>query len=178
MFKINMQTKNQINKSYKKILCLSRNVIFYTKLHLKDTFQNRIGLIFLHFCFLIIGLKKKEKSVIYDDFYQNVYDLIFKNIEINMREIGYGDVTVNKNMKFLVKVFYDILSNCEDYSNKNLKDKNLFLHKHLTQERDPKTTNNIGLVKYFDKYVTFCLDLSIDSVLKCDFDFKIMNRGF
>ena len=32
-----------------------------------------------------------------------------------MREIGFGDTTINKNMKFLVKTFYNILFNCEKY---------------------------------------------------------------
>ena len=31
--------------------------------------------------------------------------------------------------------------------------------------------NNKDLVKYFDKYQSFCLDLSLDNVLKGDFNF-------
>ena len=36
-----------------------------------------------------------------------MFDLIFTKIEQNMREIGYGDTVINKNMKFLVKNFYE-----------------------------------------------------------------------
>ena len=57
----------------------------------------------------------------------------FNKIELNMREIGYGDMTLNKNMKFLVRIFYNILLNCENYKKKNSKNKNLFLLKYLTQ---------------------------------------------
>ena len=32
-----------------------------------------------------------------------------KNIEYNLRELGDGDVGVNKKMKSLTKIFYDIL---------------------------------------------------------------------
>ena len=32
---------------------------------------------------------------------QGVFDYIFKQLELNIREIGYGDVSVNKNMKNL-----------------------------------------------------------------------------
>ena len=101
-----------------------------------------------------------------------MFDLIFIKIEQNMREIGYGDTVVNKNMKFLVKNFYDILLNCENYKKKNLKNKNLFLLKYLTQNEDKKSTNNIGLVEYFDKYQAFCFDLSPDSVLSGDLNFN------
>ena len=55
---------------------------------------------------------------------------------------------------------------------KNLKNKNLFLLKYLTQNVDKKSTNNIGLVEYFDKYRAFCFDLSSDSVLKGDLNFN------
>ena len=89
-----------------------------------------------------------------------------------MREIGYGDMMGNKNMKFLVKVFYDILLNCENYKKKSIKSKNLLLLKYLKQNADKKSTDNIGLVEYFDKYQAFCFDLSPDSVLSGDLNFN------
>ena len=166
------QIKSQENKLYNRILLLSRNKLFYTKLDLIDTFQNRINLIFLHISFLFIKLKQKDKSQFYKDFFQKMFDFIFIKIELNMREIGYGDMTINKNMKFLVKVFYNILLNCENYKNRNIKYRNLFLLKYLTQKADKKSANNIGLVEYFDKYQTFCFDLRSDSVLKGDLNFN------
>ena len=39
---------------------------------------------------------------------------IFLNIEYNLRELGDGDVAVNKKMKILNKVFYDILLKLSD----------------------------------------------------------------
>ena len=166
------QIKSQENKLYNRILLLSRNKLFYTKLDLIDTFQNRINLIFLHICFLFIKLKQKDKSQFYKDFFQKMFDFIFIKIELNMREIGYGDMTINKNMRFLVKVFYNILLNCENYKNRNIKCRNLFLLKYLTQKADKKSANNIGLVDYFDKYQAFCFDLSSDSVLSGDLNFN------
>ena len=56
-----------------------------------------------------------------------MFNYIFKQIEINMRELGFGDTIVNKNMKFLVKSFYSILLKCENYKKNTLKQKNLFL---------------------------------------------------
>jgi len=169
MFK---QIKYPENKLYNKILFLSRNKSFYTKLGLIDTFQNRINLIFLHISFLFIKLKQKNKNQSYKEFFQKMFDFVFNKIELNMREIGYGDMMVNKNMKFLVKVFYDILLNCENYKKKSIKSKNLLLLKYLKQNADKKSTDNIGLVEYFDKYQAFCFDLSPDSVLSGDLNFN------
>ena len=35
--------------------------------------------------------------------------ILFHNIENNLRELGFGDVTVNKKMKEFNKILYDIL---------------------------------------------------------------------
>ena len=169
MFK---QIKSPENKLYNKILFLSRNKLFYTKLSLIDTFQNRIYLIFLHISFLFIKLKQNDKNQFYKVFFQKVFDLIFDKIAINMREIGYSDMMINKNMKFLVKIFYNILLSCENYKKKNLKNKNLFLLKYLSQNENIKSTINIELIEYFDKYQSFCFDLGSDSVLKGDLNFN------
>ena len=101
-----------------------------------------------------------------------MFDLIFRKIELNMREIGHGDVTVNKNMKFLVKSFYNILLNCENYKTKNLNEKKVFLLKYLSMNKINKSVNNTDLVSYFDNYQAFCLDLSSDNVLKGDLNFS------
>ena len=169
MFK---QIKSPENKLYNKILFLSRNKSFYTKLGLIDTFQNRINLIFLHISFLFIKLKQRDESQPYKEFFQKMFDFVFNKIELNMREIGYVDMMINKNMKFLVKVFYNILLNCENYRKQNTKNKNLFLLKYLMQNANKKSANNIGLVEYFDKYQAFCFDLSLDSVLSGDLNFN------
>tara|TARA_B100000686_G_scaffold346532_1_gene433420 strand:- start:1001 stop:1525 length:525 start_codon:yes stop_codon:yes gene_type:complete len=166
------QNKSQESILYNKILSLSRNKLFYTDFNLSDTFHNRIRLIFLHVSFLFIKIKQKNKDTKYKQFYQKSFDLIFKQIEINMREIGYGDVTVNKNMKLLVKIFYDILLNCEKYKDKSFKDKKLFLDNHLITIPDKKCDNNNVLIEYFDKYHTFCLDLSPNNVLNGDLNFS------
>ena len=169
MFK---QIKSAENKLYNKILFLSRNKLFYTKLSLIDTFQNRIYLIFLHISFLFIKLKQNNKNQFYKVFFQKVFDLIFDKIALNMREIGYSDMMINKNMKFLVKIFYNILLNCENYKKKNVKNKNLFLLKYLSQNENKKSTVNIELIEYFNKYQAFCFDLRSDSVLKGDLNFN------
>ena len=172
MFKIFKKTYTQELILYNNILALSRNKLFYTVFNLDDSFQNRIYLIFLHISFLFIKVKSIKDRKKYDLFYQKMFDLIFNKIEINMREIGYGDTTINKNMKFLVRAFYNILLNCEKLSVKTIDDKKKFYYNFLQVKNTDKTTNKSNLVEYFNKYQTFCFDLSVDSVLRGDLNFK------
>ena len=130
MFKLNKKIPEKT--LYSKIIHLSRNKLLYTEFGLNDTFQNRIYLIFIHISFLFNKIKNNNDASLYKDFYQKMFDYTFSQIEINMREMGYGDVTVNKKMKFLVRSFYNILLNCESYQKKSLKLKTSFINNYLT----------------------------------------------
>ena len=167
-------TNNKINEKilYNKIIFLSRNKSLYKEFNLKDSFQNRIILIFLHVSFLFIKVKQDSRKIIYKKFYQEMFNYIFKQIEINMRELGFGDTIVNKNMKFLVTTFYNILLNCEKYKEKADDSKNLFFSTYLDPINKKKDAINPLIIDYFNKYEAFCFEISPDSVLKGDFNFK------
>ena len=172
MSKFTDQSNAQNDKLYNSILLLSRNIIFYTKFDLIDTFQNRVYLIFIHISFLFVKIKSDSKKNVYKDFYQKLFDLTFNKIETNMREIGYGDTVINKNMRFLIKIFYSILLNCEKYRKKNIDSKVVFFNEYLKMNKMENMTNIKGIIDYFDKYETFCLDLKSDSVLKGELNFN------
>jgi len=96
--------KRHYNPLYSKLVELSRTIFFYKKILLNDNFETRINLIFIHFSILLLIYKKKKEK-----FPQEIFDNIFLNIEYHIRELGYGDVAVNKKMKTLTRIFYDIL---------------------------------------------------------------------
>jgi len=170
---INLLSKNKSPELilYNNILSLSRNKLFYTKFSLADTFHNRINLIFFHISFIFIKVNQNMKNSDYKNFQQKLFDTMFFQIELNMRELGYGDVSVNKNMKFLVKSFYSILFFCEKYEKKSKEYKKTFFKQYLVKINNKKVDYNDNLVNYFNDYQTFCFDLSSDSVLKGEFKF-------
>ena len=172
MIKTNSKNKTKEDLLYNNILLLSRNKLFFTKFDLADTFQNRIYLIFIHVSFLFIKIKESNEKKTYRIFYQKMFDLIFNKIELNMREIGYGDTIINKNMKFLVNNFYNILLNCENLNALSSNNKKMFLFKYLELNNVMKKASNNALIQYFVDYQVFCFDLSLDSVLKGDLKFK------
>ncbi len=172
MSKYIKQINARENILYNNILLLSRNKLFYTKFDLIDTFQNRIYLIFIHISFIFIKIKQNNNNRIYKIFYQKIFDLIFNKIELNMREIGFGDTAINKNMKFLVKIFYNILFNCEKYKKMRTDDKNKFFNKYLESNNVKNTVNNDSIIDYFDKYEAFCFDLNSNSVLRGELKFN------
>ena len=153
------------NSLYNKLVELSRNIYFYNRLSLKDNFETRIMLIMVHLSIILIVFKEKNKST----FPQNIFDNIFLNIEYHLRESGHGDVVVNKKMKLITRIFYNILL--------KLFNKNKVINNDLLNEYFLPTNNNkqqIGkeLADYFDDFYNFCFELDNNSVLKGQINFK------
>jgi cytochrome b pre-mRNA-processing protein 3 len=153
--------KSHYNPLYNKLVELSRNIFFYEEILLKDNFETRINLIFIHFSILLIIFKKKKK-----EFPQEIFDNIFLNIEFHIRELGYGDVTVNKKMKILTRVFYDILLKINKSRSGPFEPNNEILKKYfeLTNANSSILIDNLSA--YFNIFYNFCFELNRDSMLK------------
>ena len=152
---------------YNKIVFLTRENFFYKDFKLSDSFSNRIYLIFFHLCFILIALKNKESD---KNDQQAIFDFFFKQIELNCRELGYGDMTVNKKMKDLIKLFYEILIQCNNWKQLQIDNKNNLLLNFFSNNCDNKILTN-KLINYFDKFAFFIEDISLNSITKGVFNF-------
>ena len=160
----NIIKKKHNNKLYNIILSLSRNIFFYERLNLPDNYQSRINLMLFHFSIMIIVAKKHKVK-----FDQHEYDSFFKNIEYNLRELGYGDVSVNSKMKDFNKILYDILLKIEDdkIDGSNVFKLNYKLVAKYFETIDIKDRSNINQFElYFSKFFDFCFELGPISMLK------------
>ncbi len=79
---------------YNNLVNLTRNKDLYKKFT-SDTFSDRLIFFLLHFAFFLKVFKKDSNKKIL----QEIYDYIFRQIELSIREIGYGDQSINKKMK-------------------------------------------------------------------------------
>ena len=101
---------------------------------------------------------------------QDIFDFFFEQIEFNCRELGYGDTTINKKMKNLVKLFYEILIYCENWKQLQINEKNNILVKFFTNTSDNKILTR-KLTNYFSKFASFIEYISLNSLLKGVFNF-------
>ena len=153
---------------YNILLTLSRNKLFYQKILLPDTFNTRINLMFIHFSiFLKIYKRKGEK------FDQKTYDQLFHSIENDLRELGYGDVSVNKKMKDLNKILYDILIKIEkvDQIDRFTINSSLILE-YFKELKNEKSNNYMLFASYFSNFYNFCFELSLKNMLNNSINFK------
>ena len=155
---------------YNTLLSLSRNIFFYKDIKLIDNFETRIYLMFIHFSIMMIIFKKKKKP-----FNQDYYDQFFFNIENNLRELGFGDVSVNKKMKELNKVLYDILLKLDVEQKNIIKINKKLVFKYFPYLKDENSNKFNNFETYFIEFYKFCFDLSLDIMVKKAINFKYKN---
>ena len=78
----------------------------YKSLNREDNFSDRLTLFLLHFSFFLKNYKSEENKLIL----QEIYDYNFRQLELSIREIGYGDQSINKKMKEYINLFHFMLS--------------------------------------------------------------------
>ena len=99
---------------------------------------------------------------------QEIYDYVFKQIELSIREIGYGDVTINKKMKEYLNLFHSILSKIDNWTDLNDINKSKILTNFI-----PFDTSSLDLAKYFDKYEILLSKTTLNSLIKGVIKLKI-----
>ena len=122
---------------------------------------------FIHFSLFLIIYKRNKIN-----FPQDLYDDLFNAIENNLRELGLGDVAVNKKMKNLNKIFYDILLKINKSDDKLIINENLII-KYFPQLDDSSSKKYQLFNQYFINFYDFCFELHPESMIKDALNFKV-----
>ena len=144
--------KNNYLKIYNNLIKLTRNKTLYLNLKNKDTFSDRLIILHFHYSFFL----KCYKNQMSKKDSQDLFDFIIRQIELSIREIGYGDVSVNKKMKDYVNLFYSILEKIEKWDELGNSSKMSLLAEFINIK-----DNSVFFIHYFDKYRDFLTNNSL-----------------
>jgi cytochrome b pre-mRNA-processing protein 3 len=148
--------KNYIN-IYNNLVNLTRNKELYSDFKEQDTFSDRLIFFLLHFAFFLkIYKENNDKKLL-----QEIYDFIFRQMELSIREIGYGDQSINKKMKDYLNLFYGMIDKIHDWDGMTLESRGSLLEKFLDN-----AVNSDYLVNYFEKYRLNLLNNTLNSHIK------------
>ncbi len=98
---------------YNNLINYTRNKDLYKDLSREDNFSDRLTLFLLHFSFFLKNFKNDENKIVLQD----IYDFIFRQLELSIREIGYGDQSINKKMKDYINLFHSMVSEVHFWKN-------------------------------------------------------------
>ena len=156
--------KDDYLNTYNNLIKLTRDKSLYLNLNKEETFTDRLIFLLLILAFFFKNYKSHNNKMKL----QQIHDFIFKQIEISIREIGYGDVSINKNMKKYINFFYDILSKIDNWDNYDLEKKCEILSKIIDSPKNISFYTN-----YFDKLCIFYKNNTLNYFAKDIEEFKI-----
>ena len=148
--------KNYIN-IYNNLVKLTRNKDLYKDFKNQDTFSDRLIFFLLHFAFFLKVYKENnDKKQL-----QEIYDFTFRQVELSIREIGYGDQSINKKMKDYLNLFYGMIDKIHSWDQLDKESRNSILVNFLDN-----SSNIEYLVKYFEKYRLILKNNTLNSYIK------------
>ena len=149
--------KSEYINVYNNLVNLTRNKDLYKDFVSQDTFSDRLIFFLLHFAFFLkIYKENNDKKLL-----QEIYDFIFRQVELSIREIGYGDQSINKKMKDYLNLFYGMIDKIHDWDNLTIESRRMLLEKFLDN-----AINADYLVDYFEKYRLKLTNNTLNSYIK------------
>ena len=154
---------------YQNIIERSRSKFFYLKMNIDDNFESRFDIIILHSFIIFYFLKNITENE--KELSQFLFDFMFDDFDNNLREMGFGDIAVNKKMKVFISAFYGRIANYSkgvDLIKKNNDDEilNHAISNNIYKGRD------IGIqhLNFFKQYIIRNLDFFNSRDLKKNID--------
>ena len=142
---------------YNNLINFTRNKELYKKLNRSDNFADRLTLFLLHFSFFLKNFKNEENKKTL----QEIYDYNFRQLELSIREIGYGDQSINKKKKDYINLFHSMVSEIHFWDDLSKSDKLKKISIFLSDFQ-----NNEELLEYFDLFNSNLSKKTLNSYLK------------
>ena len=142
---------------YNNLINYTRNKDLYKNLEREDNFSDRLTLFLLHFSFFLKNYKNEENKKVL----QEIYDYNFRQLELSIREIGYGDQSINKKMKDYINLFHSMVSEIHFWDDLSKSDKLKKISFFLSDFQ-----NKEELLDYFDDFNSKLSKKTLNSYLK------------
>ena len=136
---------------------MTRNKDLYKDFNENDEFSDRLIFFLIHLAFFFKIYKKKDNR----ETLQQIYDFTFKQLELSIREIGYGDQSINKKMKDYINTFHSMLDRFHFWEELDFDQK-----KNEISTFVQKSQNYSNLIEYFEKYLSLLKNNTLNSYLK------------
>ena len=124
----------------------ARQPVFYETYGVPDTVEGRFDLLTVHMVSVLERLRGTGEG--HEVFSQTVFDVMFSNIDANLRQMGVGDGIVGKRVRVFAEMFY---GRAEAYRTALASDDDLELEKALGRNvlGDEDAPGAVPLAHYF-----------------------------
>jgi cytochrome b pre-mRNA-processing protein 3 len=142
---------------YNNLIQLTRNKELYKDFKDQDVFSDRLIYFLIHFAFFFKNFKNNENK----ETLQEIYDFTFRQLELSIREIGYGDQSINKKMKDYLNLFHSIIDKIHFWDDLTDSEKINILKNYVLN-----SNNGTLLLNYFENYLKTLKKNTLNSYIK------------
>lgn len=96
--------KQEMDALHARVVAASRAPVLYLEAHVPDTVEGRFECLSLHAMLLLRRLRELGEAG--EAVAQEYVDCLFRHLDIALRELGVGDLSVGKRIKKLARSFY------------------------------------------------------------------------
>ncbi len=161
----NKKIESELEYYYNNIVLLARDKRLYIQGGVPDTIDGRYELIILH-CHLFVNrliISGSEEKA----FAQKLINYMFRDFDRSLREIGVGDLSVGKKIKFMVSSYYGRANTYQKALNKNSQITDKALKNNLYGTINPNQ-NEVEYMKiYIKNLIRYLSSLKNHDVLIC-----------
>tara|TARA_B100001063_G_C16551052_1_gene446077 strand:+ start:158 stop:625 length:468 start_codon:yes stop_codon:yes gene_type:complete len=142
---------------YNKLIELARDKNLYKDFKDQDTFSDRLTFFLIHFAIFFKVFKNEENKVIL----QQIYDFNFRQLELSIREIGYGDQSINKKMKDYLNLFHDMIDKFHFWETYDKEKKEKIIEFYISGSK-----NKTLLLDYLEDFIKSLKKNTLNSYIK------------
>ncbi len=158
-----------VDHLYAEIVKQARLTIFYTDFNVPDSVAGRFDLIALHAYIVmrrlkILGEEGTETS-------QHLFDVMFTDMDRNMREMGVGDLGVGKKVKSLAKSFYGRIKAYDEGVEQGDDVLIAALRRNLYGDTEPGTSRLTAMKDYVKKEIERSGNWKLDEIITGNIQF-------
>ena len=136
---------------------LARNKVLYKDFEKQDLFSDRLTFFLIHFAIFFKVFKNKDNKVIL----QEIYDFTFRQLELSIREIGYGDQSINKKMKDYINLFHDMIDKFHFWDDLSYEKKEKIIENYTSNSK-----NSSLILDYFENFLDSLKKNTLNSYIK------------
>ena len=154
---------------YEKVVVQARQPQFYTAHGVPDTPDGRYDMIMLHAFLLLHRLKLDHGET--EDTAQAFFDLMFEDMDKNLREMGAGDVGIGRRIKDMAKAFYGRIAAYEEGLNADDDTLETALRRNIYRNEAPTAEQVAHLALYMRREAASLKTQSTAALLQADLSF-------
>ncbi|MBH68321.1 MAG: ubiquinol-cytochrome C chaperone [Rhodospirillaceae bacterium] len=160
----------EVDLTYNVIVNQARKPMFYQDIGVADTLDGRFDLLGLHICVLFYRLKSEGEQA--NIFSQDLFDVMFTDMDRSLRELGVGDLSVGRRVKEMGRALLGRLEAYDRALDSDFKELENVLTRNVYRG-NPNMCRQVGKLASYVKNILARLEKTpTDVILRGKFSFE------